>query len=110
MHGEQDARVESAAGVQHNFPAELFPTDAGQFLGHAGNLVVRSSNQDHARQQELASHPRASLSCAYKSNGLSCTRFAARDNAADSGPSFAQAAAQGPSDASRTDDAKTPRI
>jgi hypothetical protein len=104
FHSGEDARIQSAAGMQDNLAAQLFGPDASEFACDFCGCVIGHRNQKDVRRKDLPRHSRAWLSGTDESNGAASARFAARNNRDDRPSFFAQAAAQRAPDAACTDD------
>src|SRR5215469_8915778 len=93
--------IQCPARMQHDFAVQFLTADPSEFARHAGNGVIRRSDQNDRRCKEMTRQSSVRLARPDKPGRAPRTGLAPRDNRADLPALFAQSAAQSTADASR---------
>jgi hypothetical protein len=84
-------RVLRAAGVEHDFAAQLFSAHASKITRYTRNRIIRSGDQDYARREKASCQAAMRLPCSYEANRAPRGGLAAGNDNFDLPPQFAQA-------------------
>src|SRR5215831_12393251 len=98
------ARILRSAGVENDPTAQFLASHAGEFARHARYGVIRRSDQNDLRQEDVTRQAGMRLPFADESNRTPRGSFAWGDNDANLPSQFPQAAAERTPDAAGPDD------
>jgi hypothetical protein len=86
----QGAGIAGTAGVQHDFTAQLLPSNSSKFGGNFGDRVVGDAQQNSSGGQSMMTYAREGAAGADKFRGFAGGGVGARGDNQDTPPAFVQ--------------------